>query len=1137
MKRENAIVKAILFLLAFVFVNVTVLLNFNNVKVEAEESKNIYNEIQNIDNSSLTDGKIYLNAHYTDGTMGMIVEEDVEHEESEVISISNDEYEVTTILSSGKPDNQSVVVVFLSEGFIESEMELFIQKVEEIANYIKTVKPFNYYKDYLTVYAVKCISNESGVSGEVDGTFACHNSLKEPATDSCTPNDGLFSCDHGKDTYFKSYYAWRTLEERVLIEMSSIDRGRARTIAKKVSSSVDMIQVLANSAMHSGTGEYSTTRQPLGVALTSINYASSISDWKDVVMHEFGHSFGGLADEYWNENPIEAPNMTKTSNPDEVRWSKWVGCDGVSVYPFSSTEADGNKNQETKPWYRPHQDCKMRKNANSFCPVCQEELLKKLADATGIQLFDTTYIGENEICIDKLNLEVTGSFIIPDYIEGRTVTVIGDGAFAEQELLEKIIMPNTITEIESNAFKNCIKLNNDEFESIRFSSALTTIGTSAFENCSALNVIILPEGVSAVGDAAFKGCINLEEVLIPASVTNIGNSIFENCSKLYNVKIEKEVGNIPSFGVNIFNGCNALESIKVKQNLLLDYKNEPNLTSVKDKIITPYLNIPKYDINCRTDVTKNEILEAGYNKVYQLDVDCVKVYKITVSSASPIEFSIYDSNMNLINTPLELSSDESTGVMDAYFNKGTYYIKINYHSYSSFGEFNLTIKPKWETYQIQVIEGTNNILNHLHIEDEKRTTNVYFNNEKGIGFYEFKICAIKTDGTEVIYDASTILIKDADNRYSIKKYDSSNCNIIAKNVENSDNICLFMDRTGYFYIDITLNNEMYNSVTLTITESPTKDIEVLARYNQSFTEQIISSNDIGDTAFKFTINQQSLFEVIIDPSNAYIENVKIVIFRAIYDKTTQEYYYDEKLVTSLPLANKKVNLEVGNYYIGLFNKTTSEVITIKFKRLLELQGIADQVLVCDIDENLPYGTEVRHNGGLLNRNTITIGFTRHLHFKNVTGVPSTSRYDYNFRSNKPSIASVSEYGTVYAQNVGSAIITATHKENSAVVFYIEITVVSNESMENLVIESSLSYSLSSATDIKDGKYSLVLTEYNSPYPWIQYYYWEISTKDDIIVTIDQFGRITSSGPGIVVLEGTYSKNNKVTLRITITITE
>lgn len=39
-----------------------------------------------------------------------------------------------------------------------------------------TVEPFNYYKDYLTVYAVHCISNESGISGERNGKFACHDS-------------------------------------------------------------------------------------------------------------------------------------------------------------------------------------------------------------------------------------------------------------------------------------------------------------------------------------------------------------------------------------------------------------------------------------------------------------------------------------------------------------------------------------------------------------------------------------------------------------------------------------------------------------------------------------------------------------------------------------------------------------------------------------------------------------------------------------------------------------------------------------------------------------------------------------------------------------------------------------------------
>lgn len=1147
MKKENAIVKVILFLLVFVFVNGVLLLNFNNVNVEAEESKNVYDEIQNIENNSLTDEKTYLSVHYTDGTMGMIVEEDVDYEESEVMSISNDEYDKTTILSSGKPDNQSLVVVFLSEGFIESEMDLFIQKVEEIANYMKTVEPFNYYKDYLTVYAVKCISNESGVSGELDGTFACHNSSKEPATSFCTPNNGLFLCGHGKDTYFKSYYAWRTLEERVLIEMSSSDRGRARTIAKKISSSVDMIQVLANSGMYSGTGEYSTTSEPLGVALTSINSASSISTWKDLAMHEFGHSFGGLTDEYWNENPVEAPNMTKTSNPDEVRWSKWIGCDGVGVYPFSSTEADDNKSQETKLWYRPHQECKMRENINSFCPVCQEELLKKLADATGIQLFDTTYIGENEIRIDKLNLEVTGSFIIPDYIEGRTVTVIGEGAFAEQELLEKIIMPNTITEIESNAFKNCIKLNNDEFESIRFSSALTIIGTSAFENCSALNVIILPDGVSAVGDAAFKGCINLEEVLIPASVTDIGNSIFENCSKLYNVKIEKEVGNIPSFGVNIFNGCNALESIKVKQNLLLDYKNEPNLVSVKDKIITPYLNIPKHDINCRTDVTKNESLEAGYNKVYQLDVDCSKTYVLDILSELPLNASVYDSNMSLMNLNFTFSSDYKEGHLETYLSKGIYYIKINSSNIDVDGEVQLNINPKWETYPESVDIGENNILTHLHTDGNIKINKLYFNNQIGLGFYKFKLTAIKTDGTEVEYDASSIVIKDADNLEVIKRYNSNNVNIFAENSEDINNMYIFFDRTGYYYIDITLkgkdNNleeQDYQSVVLSISESSVKEIDVIGRYNQIFTEELISTYAIGDTALKFTINQPSSYEIVIDPVSTSMEDVTLVLFRLVYDKNIGEYYIDEKIASQLPLNDRLLSLEAGNYYMCCFNKKTNQKLTISINRLINSLGITEQVLVCDIDESLPYGTEVRHNGGELGENTITVGFTRHLHFKNIDGVPSLSRYDYDYSyggKTKSEIIDVSEFGTIYAKKPGTEIVTATYKENRAVIFTIEITVVSNESMENLVIESSRSYSLSSATDIKNGKYCLELTEYNSPYPWIQYYYWEISTEDDIIVTIDQFGRITASGPGTVVLEGTYSKNNKVTLRITITITE
>lgn len=55
----------------------------------------------------------------------------------------------------------------------------------------------------------------------------------------------------------------------------------------------------------------------------------------------------------------------------------------------------------------------------------------------------------------------------------------------------------------------------------------------------------------------------------------------------------------------------------------------------------------------------------------------------------------------------------------------------------------------------------------------------------------------------------------------------------------------------------------------------------------------------------------------------------------------------------------------------------------------------------------------------------------------------------------------------------------------------------------------------------------MLDELNSPYPWFQYYDWEISTDSDINVSIDSFGYLRTSGSGSATLVGEYTINSNV----------
>lgn len=103
--------------------------------------------------------------------------------------------------------------------------------------------------------------------------------------------------------------------------------------------------------------------------------------------------------------------------------------------------------------------------------------------------------------------------------------------FTNTTNLGKITLPDTVTNIDTNAFSGCSSLSY-----IRFSGGLTNIGESAFSNCSALTVLLLPNGLKTIEKCAFSGCSSLVNLFLPKSLTKIDNDAFKNCSQLKNVE-------------------------------------------------------------------------------------------------------------------------------------------------------------------------------------------------------------------------------------------------------------------------------------------------------------------------------------------------------------------------------------------------------------------------------------------------------------------------------------------------------------------------------------------------------------------------------------------------------------------------
>ena len=122
-------------------------------------------------------------------------------------------------------------------------------------------------------------------------------------------------------------------------------------------------------------------------------------------------------------------------------------------------------------------------------------------------------------CIHRYNGNAS-VVVVPEKIHGVTIEKIGRMAFNDNNSVKKIILPDTVTEIESHGISSC-----DSLEEIELGKGLKQLDSFAIANCEALRSIHLPEGFERLDNAAFLGCTNLEELYIPASTTHFGGNI------------------------------------------------------------------------------------------------------------------------------------------------------------------------------------------------------------------------------------------------------------------------------------------------------------------------------------------------------------------------------------------------------------------------------------------------------------------------------------------------------------------------------------------------------------------------------------------------------------------------------------
>ncbi len=178
----------------------------------------------------------------------------------------------------------------------------------------------------------------------------------------------------------------------------------------------------------------------------------------------------------------------------------------------------------------------------------------------------------NYIEIVATSTTAKGAVVVPEQIDGLPVKSAGDNAFAGNQNITSIKLPDTLTSIGKGAFWGDTALT-----SITIPDGVTQIKDETFLNCMSLSNVFLPDTLKSIGVRAFYNCNNMISVKIPESVNKIGSQAFDSCRQLRYINVPDGVTILEQ---GVFSNC-ALSKIdipesveKICQNALPDGINQ-----------------------------------------------------------------------------------------------------------------------------------------------------------------------------------------------------------------------------------------------------------------------------------------------------------------------------------------------------------------------------------------------------------------------------------------------------------------------------------------------------------------------------------------------------------------------------------
>lgn len=330
------------------------------------------------------------------------------------ISFSIGAQTIQKILDNG-PDNQLINLVIMGDGYMSTEQSKLETDATNIMNELFADSPFKEYKSFFNVHLISTISVESGADHPATDVY--HDTLV---------NGQLLFPVQTKNTAYNSTYDYHNPLvpgsipiHRLLVP---VDEAAILLDLMNLIPYYDQVLMLVNENEYGGSG---------GEIATSSTFPGA----SEVAIHELGHSFAGLADEYYAGDQFffEKPNMTMDNNPASNKWKSWLGINSIDIdqyYCLPTITCDEGNFVDYQDWYKPESyGCKMEILGYAYCSVCKEAIIETVYDLITDPFISRSPVnttpsltnGQNRTFSLGLTYPNPNTFLIEWYLDGTQI--------------------------------------------------------------------------------------------------------------------------------------------------------------------------------------------------------------------------------------------------------------------------------------------------------------------------------------------------------------------------------------------------------------------------------------------------------------------------------------------------------------------------------------------------------------------------------------------------------------------------------------------------------------------------------------------------------------------------------------------